>query len=184
MRAFAFALLSTVALTAPAFGLDQCICGIEPFTGTPRYDISTPAKAGGLSSFRGITLQSTPDEVAAIGGRLGFGVTTVTYVGQDAPVSAVTICTAIDIVGRADFDRSGQMLRLSLHEGFFAATPVFVRDFADAIFERYSVKPDKADDACFQDMTCFKGETPAREQFLIMRFGTDAQLFVRFAAED
>ncbi|CAN5509131.1 hypothetical protein BH10PSE7_BH10PSE7_00660 [soil metagenome] len=72
------------------------------------------------------------------------------------------------------------MLRLSLSDSFFFDSPPFVRHFADELFEQYGVKQREGEeDVCFQDVTCFRGVSKAGEQFLIMRFGTEAQLFVR-----
>ena len=72
------------------------------------------------------------------------------------------------------------MLRLDLKDRFFSDSPIFVRDLADRLFERYQVKTSKVDDdVCFQDVTCFKGLSKYGEQFLIMRFGTEADVYVR-----
>ena len=72
------------------------------------------------------------------------------------------------------------MLRLSLKDRFFCNRPIFVRRFAEALFERYGVKPDKVDDdVCFQDVTCFKGISKHGEHFLILRIGIEADLYVR-----
>ena len=64
--------------------------------------------------------------------------------------------------------------RLFLRQGY----PL--RDFADRVFEHYKVRPDEvADDACFQDVTCFRGRTEAREQFLILKINGLTRLYVR-----
>jgi hypothetical protein len=48
------------------------------------------------------------------------------------------------------------------------------------VFQHYSVHPDEtADDACFQDVTCFRGRTDLGEQFLILKIGGEVQLYVR-----
>jgi hypothetical protein len=71
------------------------------------------------------------------------------------------------------------MVRLTLKDRFFSDTPIFVRRFADDLFERYKVKPVKVvDDVCFQDVTCFKGISRYGEHFLILRIGTEADLYV------
>lgn len=58
--------------------------------------------------------------------------------------------------------------------------PIGVRAFADAVFKHYCVHRDEtADDACFQDVTCFRGQTDAGENFLILRIGGEAELHVR-----
>ena len=134
------------------------------------------------SSFRGISLGSSPAEVTAIAATLGFEASVSTYVGQDTAVSAIDLCTNEYSVAHADFDRSGQIIRLTIQESFFPEAPVPVQNYAAAIFKRYRVKTTVvADDVCFQDVTCFKGISRADEQFLIMRFGTRAELYVRRA---
>jgi hypothetical protein len=134
----------------------------------------------GASSFRGIGLASKPDHIMAVGLGLGFEVCALTFVGEADTVSAIEFWDGSKMVAQAHFDRQGNMQRLSLKDRYFHEKPIFVRDFADEIFERYAVRPAKVDDdVCFQDVTCFKGVSKYGEQFLIMRFGTEAELFVR-----
>jgi hypothetical protein len=131
------------------------------------------------SSFRGISLASRPDNVRWRAQSLGFDTITSYFVGSDN-VSAVAIAIDGNEVGRADFDRSGKMVRLALKLRFFSEEPIFVRKFADDLFGSYKVETSKVeDDVCFQDITCFKGVSKFGEQFLIMRIGTDVELYVR-----
>lgn len=62
----------------------------------------------------------------------------------------------------------------------FQKEPIFVRKFADGLFEHCEVLSSRVgDDVCFQDVTCFRGVSKFGEQFLIMRIGTDVELYVR-----
>lgn len=128
------------------------------------------------SSFRGIGLFSPPDNVRWRAQSLGFETVTSFFVGGG--ISEIIIGIDGNEFGRADFDRTGRMLRLSLKQKFFGK-PLFVRKFADDLFEDYAVRPTKVvDDVCFQDVTCFRGVSKYGEQFLILRIGTEAELFV------
>jgi hypothetical protein len=138
-----------------------------------------PVKQGCYTSFRGIRLSSRPDNVRWQAQSLGFGAITSYFVGSD-DVSAITIGINRNDVGRADFDRTGTMIRLALKQRFFSDKPIFVRKFADDLFESYEIQTSKVDDdVCFQDVTCFRGTSKFGEQFLILRIGTDAELYVR-----
>jgi hypothetical protein len=131
------------------------------------------------SSFRGIGLSSQPDDVRWRAQSLGFETITWKLVGSDV-VSSVGICANRIEIGRADFDRAGKMIRLALKQRFFSEKPIFVRRFADDLFEFYDVQPTKVDDdVCFQDVTCFKGVSRYGERFLILRIGSSTELFVR-----
>jgi hypothetical protein len=131
------------------------------------------------SSFNGIGLSSRPDNVRWRAQSLGFDTYTSYFVGDDN-VSAITISIDRNEVGRADFDRAGKMVRLALKLRFISEKPIFVRNFADDLFEFYAVQTSKVeDDVCFQDVTCFRGISKFGEQFLILRIGTDAELYVR-----
>ena len=124
-----------------------------------------------------MSAKPTPEMAAR---RLGFEVCVQTYVGTIDVVSDISLWKNGLPAGRAEFDRQGRMLRLSLKDRFFYDTPVFVRDFAENVFKAHGVKPlETADDVCFQDVTCFRGISKYGEQFLIMRFGTEAELYVR-----
>jgi len=138
-----------------------------------------PVTEAYYSSFRGISLSSRPDNVRWRAQSLGFDTVTSYFVGSDN-VSAVAIAINGMEVGRADFDQTGKMLRLALKLRFFSKKPIFVRKFADDLFGSYEVRTSKVeDDVCFQDVTCFKGISKFGEQFLIMRIGTDVELYVR-----
>lgn len=124
-------------------------------------------------------LASRPQDVERVGRSLGYDVDRSLYVG-DSSIAAISLYKACVLVGRADFDRQGRMLRLSLKDQYFCDGPIFVRRFAEALFESYSVTPAKVeDDVCFQDVTCFKGLSKYGEKFLILRIGVDAELHVR-----
>jgi len=135
------------------------------------------------SSFRGIGFARTPDEVKLVVAELGFYPEPSFYVGSNTLVSTVHIWSKVDEVGLVSFDRSGRMLRLSLKDSFFCTRPMFVRRFVDELFKHYGVDPiEERDDVCFQDVTCFKGVSIFGEQFLILRIGTTAELYVRPAS--
>jgi hypothetical protein len=142
-------------------------------------DAPQPITQQKYSSFRGISLASRPNEVRWHAQSLGFDTGTSYYVG-DKTIAAIDICGNGAAAGHADFDRDGKMLRLSLKSRFFSDTPDFVRKFADDLFEHYAVEAIKVDDdVCFQDVTCFRGVSKYGEQFLILRIGTEAELYVR-----
>lgn len=137
------------------------------------------ASSAPYSAFRGIGLASRPEDVQRIGQALGYEVETSFFVGENA-IASVSLYENCQLVALATFVRQGRMLRLSLKDRFFCQRPIFVRRFAEALFERYGVKPLKVDDdVCFQDVTCFKGVSRYGEQFLILRIGTEADLYVR-----
>ena len=138
-----------------------------------------PVTEAYYSSFRGISLASRPDNMRWRAQSLGFDTVTWRFVGSD-DISAITIGADGNEIGRADFDRTGKMVRLALKLRFFSEKPIFIRKFADDLFGSYEVRTSKvADDVCFQDVTCFKGVSRFGEQFLIMRIGTDVELYVR-----
>lgn len=138
-----------------------------------------PVAQENYSVFRGISLASRPEHVRWHAQSLGFDTLTVHFVG-DYDVAAIVICANHKEEGRADFDRAGRMLRLSLMQRFFSESPIFVRKFADDLFEFYEVETRKVDDdVCFQDVTCFQGISRFGERFLILRIGADVELYVR-----
>ncbi len=95
-------------------------------------------------------------------------------------VASIDICRGHYMVGTVAFDQQGQTLRMVLHAGYFYERDISVREFAEAVFKHYKVHRDEVtDDACFQDVTCFRGRTDAREQFLILKIGGETQLYVR-----
>ena len=156
------------------------ICGDA--SGEPHcsYGDSVLEDSSGYSSFRGIGLASRPEDVRRRARALGFDSDTSYYVGSDTEISSINIYKDWEEVGGANFDRHGKMLRLSLKDRFFCDAPIFVRRFAEDVFERYGVRTEKVDDdVCFQDVTCFKGVSKFGERFLIMRIGTTAELYVR-----
>jgi hypothetical protein len=168
-----------ILLCGNAFAGSNCVYDAK----TEGSDQSGGAQAATpqFSSFRGISLASTPQEVVDVGNALGLLVEPYSYVGSNA-VAGINFYTRDDWteLGVVSFDRSGHMIRLSLKDRFFCATPIFVRRFAEEVFEHYAVTTKtEADDVCFQDVTCFKGRSKSGEQFLILRIGTTAELYVR-----
>jgi hypothetical protein len=169
----------SLSLCGHAFGGSCCDVSHNALQAPPQTSGIPSTEVAGYSSFRGISLASRPDEVYRLAHAFGFDVGISNFVGENS-VSAVEFCQHGNTVGRADFNRDGQMSRLALKDRFFSDSPIFVRDLADGLFERYQVKTSKVDDdVCFQDVTCFKGVSKYGEQFLIMRFGTEAELYVR-----
>jgi hypothetical protein len=178
VKAMRAAVLSFILLIA--FG--ETVLGDSPcsFDATHARD-----KSRDYSDFRGISLASTPDDVHRVAAELGFFPESVFYVGSKALVSTVNIWTDHEQLGVVSFDRSGRVVRLSLKEQYFCAKPLFVRHFVEDLFGHYRIKPIKEqDDVCFQDVTCFKGVSEFSEQFLILRIGTTAELYIRPASVD
>jgi hypothetical protein len=162
MRVVVFAMLAlSLSLCGDAFGEPRCV-----------YDENEPGGSPAHSTFRGIGLASRADEVQRIAGSLGYHVHTMAFVDGNG-IAGINLYGEPKLIGRADFD-------LSLKDRFFCDGPIFVRRFADTLFERYGVKPIEVDDdVCFQDVTCFKGVSKHGEQFLILRIGSEAELYVR-----
>ena len=180
MRAvFPVVLVLATLLCGNAFAGGNCVYG-EKTTENPDQS-SVQASTPQSSSFRGISLASTPDQTVEVANALGLIVEPSSYVGSKA-VASINLYTSHSWteLGIASFDRDGHMIRLSLKDRFFCTTPVFVRRFAEEVFEHYGVTAKtEADDVCFQDVTCFKGRSKFGEQFLILRIGTTAELYVR-----
>lgn len=180
-------LIFFLSLCGDAFGGHPCSAD-EPLPDEPagkshcsfhESQLSQSARPSGYSTFRGVGLASRPEDVQRIARSLGYDVVTSLFVGGDT-VAAISFYKACLPVGRADFDRQGRMLRLSLNERYFCDEAIFVRRFAEALFELYGVTPAEVnDDVCFQDVTCFKGISKHGEQFLILRIGVEAELYVR-----
>jgi hypothetical protein len=170
--AFSFFLFFFVILSGT--GLGDGLCSFDGGQPTKSSEISN------RSSFRGISLAGTPQEVRQAVKALGFEPDILLYVGSENLVSGVNIYRAWEQIGTVSFDRRGRIPRLSLNDKFFCAKPIFVRRFVEQLFEHYGVEPIKeADDVCFQDVTCFKGVSKHGEHFLILRIGTTAELYVR-----
>ena len=134
------------------------------------------------SSFKGISLDSTPAEAAAILFREGFEIWINTYVSPKDTISSFEIChpRGKDPIGWVEFDQKGQAQRLTLQADYFFDEDISTRDFADRVFRHYKVRPDEVeDDACFQDVTCFRGRTDRGEQFLILKINGALRLYVR-----
>jgi hypothetical protein len=134
------------------------------------------------SSFKGITLGITPGEVAATLFREGFEIWINTYISPKDTVSSFEIChpRGKELIGWVEFDQREHAQRLTFQPSFFFREDITIRDFADRVFQHYKVRRDEvADDACFQDVTCFKGRTNAGEQFLILRINGATRLYVR-----
>jgi hypothetical protein len=81
--------------------------------------------------------------------------------------------------GAMRFDEKDRVTKLELRPTYFGISKVVLREFADAVFEHYKVRPTKVDDdVCFADVTCFRGTTLNGEKFLLLRIGTDVVLHV------
>lgn len=174
MRVVILAILLLSILTGEKAFADYCGKPDEPMTVAP-----PPVDKAYYSSFRGLSLSDRPANVRWQAQALGFDTVTAYFLGSGI-VSAVTMRANGHEVGRADFDRSGRITRLALKLRFFSEEPVFVRKFADNLFEAYQVRASTVDDdVCFQDVTCFRGITKFGEVFLILRIGTDTELYVR-----
>jgi hypothetical protein len=148
--------------------------GIEP--------AAPPAPPGRRSSFKGLVLGLTPAEAASTLFREGFEIWVNTYVSPRDKVSSFEICRprGKEPIGWVDFDQSGLAQRLTLQADDFFDKDISTRDFADRVFRHYKVRPDEVeDDACFQDVTCFRGRTDWGEQFLILKINNALRLYVR-----
>jgi hypothetical protein len=184
IHAFGWSGLRTVAVSAFMLvalfstGAWGCWCDNAPASVS-----SLPTAAaleGDHTAFKGISLGSRPGDVAASSLRNGFRIHAASFVAQPQAISSIHICRGNADVGIVDFDENGRALRIGLQTGYFFERPITVRDFAEAVFKHYSVRRDEiADDNCFQDVTCFRGRTKAREQFLILKIGGEIQLHVR-----
>jgi hypothetical protein len=115
----------------------------------------------------------TAEEAQNALGRLGF-----TMKSLASTLNSKDICRGATSVGTVRFDEYHRVAKLELSPLYFSVGRVVLREFADAVFDRYSVKPTQvADDICFWDVTCFRGSTLS-EQFLILRIAEDVQLHV------
>lgn len=163
---------------------DQNAAAIKRFSelGISLSAITGQAPKPSRSSFKGLLLDSTPGEAAATLFKEGFEIWVNTYVSPPNHVSSFEICRARgkEPIGWIEFDQNGRAQRLTLQAGYFFTNEITVREFADSVFRHYRVTPDEVeDDACFQDVTCFRGRTNRGEQFLILKIGGKIQLLVR-----
>jgi hypothetical protein len=134
------------------------------------------------SSFKGIALGLTPGETAGTLFREGFEIWINTYVSPKDKVSSFEIChtRGKKLIGWVEFDQSGHAQRLTFQADYFFGKDISTRDFADRVFRHYKVQPDEVeDDACYQDVTCFRGRTDRGEQFLILKINGALRLYVR-----
>lgn len=178
--AYLVALILSLLLCGEAAAICNCAQEDPQSEQIRAVDLPSDGSVERWSSFRGIGLSSRPEQLRGIAHALGLDTRTSFPVGDQTTVSGVDICKDGETIGHAAFDPKGNMLRLWLKDHFFSDKPIFVRDFADALFERYKVRQaEDDDDNCFQTMTCFKGRSAYGEEFLIMRFGKQAELFVR-----
>jgi hypothetical protein len=137
---------------------------------------------GSYSSFHGISLDSTPADVVAAAEGRGFIAVSSTFVDSEA-VAAIHLrakpgdCADVGIV---EFTRDGRPTRIQLGARYFCSGDVSVGEFARRLFRTYAVRTDKvADDNCFQDVTCFRGQTPAREKVMVLKLSYQPEVFVR-----
>ena len=125
------------------------------------------------TSLRGVSLDMTASEVQEAVDRLGF-----LMLSPSSTDTTMDICNGQTRVGLIRFDENHRVVKLELSPLYFSIGRVQLREFADAVFDRYGVKRAQvADDVCYADVTCFRGTTLA-EQFLIVRITDDVQLHV------
>jgi hypothetical protein len=125
------------------------------------------------ASLRGVSLDMTVSAVQQAIGRLGFFM-----LSPSSTDTTMDICNGQTRVGLIRFDENHRVVKLELSPLYFSIGQVHLREFVDAVFDRYSVKRAQvADDVCYADVTCFRGTTLA-EQFLIVRIAADVQLHV------
>jgi hypothetical protein len=124
MRVVVFAMLTlSLSVCGDAFGEPRCVHD-EP-GGSPQTRTH--------STFRGIGLASRAADVSRIGRSLGYHVHATAFVDGNG-IAGINLHGERNLIGRADFDRQGRMLRLSLKDRFFCDGPIFVRRFADTLF--------------------------------------------------
>ena len=112
------------------------------------------------TSLRGVSLDMTASEVQEAVGRLGF-----LMLSPSSTDTTMDICNGQTRVGLIRFDENHRVVKLELSPLYFSIGRVQLREFADAVFDRYGVKRAQvADDVCYADVTCFRGTTLA-EQF-------------------
>jgi hypothetical protein len=149
---------------------DSKISSIGAEITRPQFEPEPPTD--GESSFRGLSLGMGRDEVASVLQRLNL---------EEGVVSgnATDICRGEISIGTLRFDQNNRVIKLELSPYYFVVGRVDLREFADEVFKHYQVRPlEVDDDACFYDVTCFRGTTNAREQFLILRMGGAVLLHV------
>jgi hypothetical protein len=125
------------------------------------------------ASLRGVSLDMTAGEVQQAVDRLGF-----LMLSPSSADAAMDICNGQTRVGTIRFDANQRVVKLELSPLYFSVGRVHLREFADAVFDKYRVtRAQMVDDVCYADVTCFRGTTLA-EQFLIVRITADVQLHV------
>jgi hypothetical protein len=184
MRLVHVVLVTAFAIfTAPALGEDcDLLSNLPEASALPASQLASPH----FSSFHGISLNSSPGDVLAAARARGFATEVTTYVdsGWIAAVHIRESATDCRDVGIVDFARDGRPSRIQLGARYFCSTDVSVGEFARRLFRTYGVRTDKVDDDnCFQDVTCFRGHTAAREEFLLLRLSYQPEVFVRRDSE-
>ena len=159
---------------------EACTCDVSASTSLatqsaeltrPQFDPETADLD--YTFLRGISLDMTASEVQQAIGSLGFLMLSPSSTG-----AAMDICNGQTRVGTIRFGENQRVMKLELGPLYFSVGRVHLREFADAVFDRYGVKRvQMVDDVCYADVTCFKGTTLA-EQFLIVRITADVQLHV------
>ena len=182
MRALAVTAFLVFALSTSQAWAGGAWCDGSDLATRPNIaDMPTAGTAAdSYSSFRGIGLGSKPGDVAANALAIGFPIYVTSFIDPPDAVASIDICRGDAMVGKIDFDDKGQTTHLVLYAGYFFDHDIGVREFAETVFKHYRVHADQTvDDACFQDVTCFRGRTDFRENFLILKIGGEVQLYVR-----
>jgi hypothetical protein len=143
----------------------------------PIFGTASIASADPASSFRGLRLGLTRAQAEAVVREAGFGLAGVV---QDDP--NMDICDGTTSVGTVRFDAAGRVRKLEFKPEYFFAGGSGLRDFADRLFQHYNVaSPGAKDDVCFPGLTCFRGRSPAGENFMLLNITQDVQLHVQAA---
>jgi hypothetical protein len=124
--------------------------------------------------FRGIRLGQTPLDAIAILHR-EFPTSGLWWYDRSLEVWI----SAMRMIALIRFDAQERASKFEFTPDFFGVKGAHPREFADAIFEHYSVGPIKdADDVCFSQSTCFQGRSKADEFFLVFTITGETQFHV------
>src|SRR5215210_2719770 len=173
-------LCSTLSMVGHSTVAEACTCNVSALVPLARRSAEMtrpqfePETADlDYTSLRGVSLDMTVSEVQQAVGRLGF-----LLLSPSSTDTTMDICNGQTRVGLVRFDENHRVVKLELSPLYFSIARVQLREFADAVFDRYRVRQAQvADDVCYADVTCFRGTTLA-EQFLIVRITDDVQLHV------
>ncbi|HKQ95093.1 MAG TPA: hypothetical protein VJS40_05760 [Aestuariivirgaceae bacterium] len=131
---------------------------------------------------------SDPDSAVFRGIRLGqTPLDAITILHREFPTSGLwwfdhsleVWISAMKMIALIRFDKQERASKFEFTPEFFGVKGIHPREFADAIFEHYSVGPIKdADDVCFSQSTCFQGRGKADEFFLVFTITGETQFHV------